>query len=227
MVAMTLRDRTPYEGDSMAQRSATQRSATLSRRRPRFVAGAAAVAAGVGAALVPLQATPASAAAAPDSVRDKIVQSALDELQKTWHNVEAGAYNCNYYTGVMATWASSAGCPMIDGVQYRTQEWCADFAKFTWKVGGAKLDGVTPAAASFYSYGVNNGTWDHTPNRGDAAVFNLNSNGTWAAHVAVVTTVESGGFWAVGGNTGADGQPTDRVYKKHYTTASGFAGPAV
>jgi len=71
--------------------------------------------------------------------------------------------------------------------------WCADFARWVWAQAGAKdTSQLTAAAGSFYVYGENHGTLSHTPEVGDAVVFNYRGGG-YADHVALVTKVDSNG----------------------------------
>ncbi|MFO0617932.1 MAG: CHAP domain-containing protein [Polyangiaceae bacterium] len=70
--------------------------------------------------------------------------------------------------------------------------WCSDFAKWVWAQAGAKVDGLTAAAGTFYCYGQNHGTLSNTPHVGDAVVFNYQGN-CWADHVALVTKVNPDG----------------------------------
>ena len=80
--------------------------------------------------------------------------------------------------------------------------WCSDFAKWVWKTAGAKVDGLTAAAGSFYCYGQKNGTLSSTPKVGDAVVYNYQGN-CWADHVALVTEVHpNGNIVTVSGNWG-------------------------
>ncbi len=70
--------------------------------------------------------------------------------------------------------------------------WCSDFAKWVWNAAGAKVDGLTAAAGTFYCYGQQHGTLSSTPHVGDAVVFNYQGN-CWADHVALVTQVNPDG----------------------------------
>jgi hypothetical protein len=91
----------------------------------------------------------------------------------------------------------------------RPEYWCADFAKWVWQNAGVKdIAALTPAAGSFYSYGLRYGTLTGTPSVGDAAVFNYYGGGV-AEHVAIVTAVNpdgtietTSGDW--GGNGGTE-----------------------
>ena len=75
----------------------------------------------------------------------------------------------------------------------RPEYWCADFAKWVWQhTGVLDTTELTPAAGSFYLYGLQNGTLTGTPAVGDAAVFNYYGNGV-AEHVAIVTAVNADG----------------------------------
>ncbi|RJQ77417.1 CHAP domain-containing protein [Pseudonocardiaceae bacterium YIM PH 21723] len=77
------------------------------------------------------------------------------------------------------------------------EAWCADFAKWVWAQNGIPVNGLTPAASSFYQYGRNNGTLhtsaSYTANVGDAVVYQIDSNGSWAQHVGLVTKVNGNG----------------------------------
>ncbi len=70
--------------------------------------------------------------------------------------------------------------------------WCSDFVKWVWGQAGAKTDGLSAAAGSFYCYGKNHGTLSNTPHVGDAVVFDYQGN-CWADHVAIVTQVNGNG----------------------------------
>jgi hypothetical protein len=197
---------------------------------------AAAVGAGLASVVAPVFSAAASAAqpssvspnaVSPNAVSpnatalgQKIAQSADNEIQNSAHNHEQGAYNCNYYSGFFSRGGTS-GCPS----GFRTEEWCADFAQYTWKAGGANISGTNAAAASFYSYGRSHGTWHGGLSGvqvGDAVVFDLNSSGTYASHVAVVVSVGSNGIYVIAGNSGPS---TNQVYKYQITSASGYSVP--
>jgi len=93
------------------------------------------------------------------------------------------------------------------------EEWCADFAKWVWgSTGKIDVDGLSPAAGSFYLYGKNHGTLHDTPHPGDAVVFNSNGGG-YADHVALVTVVnDDGTIQSVSGNwNGPNGPSTSHV----------------
>ncbi|WP_394845013.1 CHAP domain-containing protein [Pendulispora brunnea] len=93
------------------------------------------------------------------------------------------------------------------------EEWCADFAKWVWaSTGKVDVDGLSPAAGSFYLYGKNHGTLNDTPHVGDAVVFNSNGGG-YADHVALVTVVnDDGTIQSVSGNwNGPNGPSTSKV----------------
>jgi hypothetical protein len=98
------------------------------------------------------------------------------------------------------------------GYSGRPEYWCADFAKWVWaNVGGISLTGLNPAARSFYSYGVNNGTLSDTPHVGDAAVFSDTRSVYDIDHVAIVVAVNSNGTVRVQNgnwNGGSGDQPT-------------------
>ncbi len=151
-----------------------------------------------------------SAAHAAD--RGAIVQQAESQLNIDGHNHEIGGYNCNFFTSYYG--AGSAGCS--NG--WRTEEWCADFARFVWGQSGVAYTGeLNAAAASFYSYGANHGTWHGGDldgiQPGDAIVFGL--SGGWAAHVAIYV----GDSNVISGNAGPN---TNSVYKQLTSSLSGL-----
>ncbi len=173
-----------------------------SRRRRRLVrtVGIVLVVAAAGI-LVALRATPASsdAFATPSraslvglTVRQRI--AAIADSQIGYRTAPASTY-CNKFS---AFWnAGMSGCPGAE----RAEEWCADFAAWTWRVAGLHLaygygpDELNGAAASFYEWGVANGRWHpagegYLAQPGDVAVYGLSLAGPSpvAAHVAVVVS---------------------------------------
>jgi hypothetical protein len=104
---------------------------------------------------------------------------------------------CNKYS---AYWVSgNADC----GNSNMSEEWCADFAAWVWKSAGATVDyqyingDLNSSAASFYEWGVQQGTWHpigdgYTAQPGDVAVYGLDAPALVAQHVAIVTGQRSG-----------------------------------
>jgi cell wall-associated NlpC family hydrolase len=158
--------------------------------------------------------------AAQAADRNAIVNVAYNQWNDPSHNHEIGGYNCNFFTSYFG--AGSTGC--TNG--WRTEEWCADFARFVWgRAGVAYTGGLTPAAYSFYSYGVNHGTWHGGDlagiQPGDVIVYGV-SNG-WARHVAIYV----GDSLVISGNAGPN---TDSVYRQltsslAYLGVSGYTRP--
>jgi alkylation response protein AidB-like acyl-CoA dehydrogenase len=117
-----------------------------------------------------------------------------------------------------------------------SEEWCANFAAWAWRMAGVSFTyaytsgDINGAAASFYQWGADHGSWHaagsgYTPQPGDAVIYGLNSAGTYADHVAIVTSYTSGdagpnvvnGDWWVSGNGGV-------VAASDQTTATGRDG---
>jgi hypothetical protein len=133
-------------------------------------------------------------AAAVSPLRGRIV--AIAEEQVGYRTNPSNTY-CNKYS---AYWVSgSLDCANAN----RSEEWCADFAAWVWKMAGATvtyqyLNGdLNSSSASFYEWGVANGTWHaagsgYTPLPGDVAVFGLNATQLVAQHVAVVVSDAAG-----------------------------------
>ena len=105
-------------------------------------------------------------------------QIALDNLG----NTACGANSLGGY-GFGSSCTGNGGQP---------EYWCSDFVTWVWDAAGANVDGLTPAAGSFYCYGENHGTLSDTPHVGDAVVYNYQGN-CWADHVAIVTEVKGNG----------------------------------
>lgn len=101
------------------------------------------------------------------------------------------------------------------------EAWCADYAKWLWARTGAQVDGLTPAAGSFFLYGQNKGTLhtdkSYVPKVGDAVVFNYLGGGR-ADHVGVVVQVYADRTIQVtNGNFGGSNAATSTVsYSKGY-----------
>jgi hypothetical protein len=127
-------------------------------------------------------------------LRSRIVSIA--ESQVGYRTDPADTY-CNKYS---AYWhAGSDTC----GNSNRDEEWCADFAAWVWKMAGARVTyelnpgDINSASASFYVWGIRNGTWhpvgeNYVPEPGDVAVYGLNTATLTAKHVAVVTGFAAG-----------------------------------
>jgi hypothetical protein len=140
---------------------------------------------------------PSKATLAGLSLRQRIV--AIAESQVGYTTNPSDSY-CNKYS---AYW--KAGTPNCPGGNYR-EEWCADFAAWVWKQAGALVTyqfvngDLNSSAASFYEWGVRQGTWHpvgsgYPPQPGDVAVYGLDPANLYAAHVAVVTNVSPGARW--------------------------------
>jgi hypothetical protein len=154
------------------------------------------------------------------SMRQDIVNWAVQELHDNSHNREVPlGSNCNYYAGVFRT--GGTGC--ANG--YRTEAWCADFAKFVWKNGQANIGGLNAATESFQAYGSRHGTW-HSGlggiQPGDAVLYADPQPGR-TSHVGIVVSTTGGRIDVVSGNV------NNRVYKHdvHYLAAEaiGYVRP--
>jgi hypothetical protein len=192
--------------EHVAPREACERRAARSRRRGRpprrlgLVLGAVALVAALVAVALAAAAhgfggpgsfpVPSGAALAGLSVPQRIV--AVAESQVGYRTDPPTSY-CNKFS---ASWhAGTAGCPGGESAE----EWCADFAAWAWREAGVPFTyGYGPgeidaAAASFYEWGVANGTWHpaasgYVASPGDVAVYGLSPGpDPSAAHVAIVT----------------------------------------
>jgi hypothetical protein len=160
------------------------------------------------------------------TVAAKIVSYA--EGQVGYQDDPSGTF-CNVFS---ADWGAGTDC----GNGNFAEEWCADFAAWAWNMAGVSFTygfgsgDINGGAASFYQWGVAHGTWHaagsgYTPRPGDAVIYGLNSAGTDADHVAIVTSYTPGeagpnvvnGDWWVSGNGAV-------VAANDQTTATGSDG---
>ncbi len=120
----------------------------------------------------------------------------IAESQIGYKTDPPGTY-CNKYSAYWYSGSADCGNDNLD------EEWCADFAAWVWKQAGAEVNyqyvngDLNSSAASFYEWGVANGTWHpvgsgYVPQPGDVAVYGLNSSDVVAAHVAIVIGYQPG-----------------------------------
>jgi hypothetical protein len=117
--------------------------------------------------------------------------------------------DCNPYTTLVGNPDGAAECgtttsngSWFGSTENINEEWCADFTKWVWEKAGVTSDlGVlTPGAASFYTWGEDNGeniTFNNTPAVGDAVIFYPPTasapNGNTADHVGIVASINADG----------------------------------
>jgi len=158
------------------------------------------------------------------------------ESQVGYQDSPVGTY-CNAYS---AYWHAGSECSNGD----YSEEWCADFAAWVWRQAGVQFTygdssgDINAGAVSFYQWAVANGKWHaagsgYTPQPGDAVVFGMNSSGTYADHVAIVTSYTPGdagpnvvnGDWWSSGTNGAVVAASDETSANGTDTISGYASP--
>jgi hypothetical protein len=202
---------------------ARARENTVSGWRRNFLVGFLAVVAAVIAMLVPVNAN----ATLPPAGGDSTLRTNIASLaNKEYSNVDGHKYekplgsNCNFFSAALGV-GSTSPC---NGNGYRSQEWCADFAKWTYKKSGASVANLNSLAYSAKNYAtyqtVSSG---RKPRVGDLAV--------WASesHVGIVVAVDSYGRPTVvsGNSWNPNRSDYTAIYKKLYTvsTFQGFAAP--
>ncbi|MEV4722044.1 CHAP domain-containing protein, partial [Micromonospora noduli] len=180
-------------------------------------------------ALSPVVATSA-AHAAPS--RDSIVSVARSELANSSRNVEIPmGSGCNFYSGYWVSGYNECG-----RAGFRKNAWCADFARYVWKVGGVTdLKGLSPWAYSFWRYGLSRGTWHaansgYTPQPGDAVVFDWNPPFNPKVyedidHVGIVESYSGGKLTTIEGNTSDATHRRDRTSSLRNGEVVGFTSP--
>lgn len=139
-------------------------------------------------------APPGRQALAGLSLRARIVAVATSQVG---YATDPPSSYCNKYS---ASWGvGGSGCPAGE----TSEEWCADFAAWAWQRAGVQFsygygrDQIDAAAASFYVWGVHEGTWHparsgYRPQPGDVALYGLDPARLSAVHVAVVTGFRPG-----------------------------------
>jgi hypothetical protein len=133
---------------------------------------------------------PRAATLAGLSVPQRIV--ALAESQVGYRTSPSDTY-CNKFS---AFWgAGSSNCPGGE----RSEEWCADFAAWAWRLAGVPVTyGYAPgdvngSVVSFYTWAVAHGSWHpardgFVASPGDVAIYGLALGAhPTAAHAAIVT----------------------------------------
>ena len=126
--------------------------------------------------------------------RQKIASAALSQVG---YRTSPPSTYCNQFSAYWGYGTSDCGNHNLD------EEWCADFAAWTWNQAGVpfrygqQAGQISSAAISFYYWGVHHGTWHpagsgYQPSPGDVAVYGLDSPAGRAAHVAVVTGYQAG-----------------------------------
>jgi CHAP domain len=134
------------------------------------------------------EAIPASGLTMP-ILRQRIV--AYAESQLGYKTDPSNGY-CNKFSAYWQSGSDECGSGLL------SEEWCADFAAWAWQEAGADVvyqfinGDLNSSAASFYEWGVNEGTWHpvgsgYIPQPGDVAVYGLDAVNLVAQHVAVVT----------------------------------------
>ena len=134
------------------------------------------------------QGIPASGLTMP-ILRQRIVAYATGQLGYT---TDPSDGYCNKFSAYWASGTDECGPGLL------SEEWCADFAAWAWQRAGAYVvyqyinGDLNSSAASFYEWGVNEGTWHpvgsgYVPQPGDVAVYGLAAATLIAQHVAIVT----------------------------------------
>jgi hypothetical protein len=112
---------------------------------------------------------------------------------------------CNPYTGYWGD--GSGGC----SAGLRNNAWCADFAAWVWKQAGVSFaygfsgSDINAWSASFYEWGVANGTWHplgsgYTPQPGDVAVYGNLTEASGPGHVGIYVSGSAASPTVVNGN---------------------------
>ncbi|MFC5218206.1 CHAP domain-containing protein [Streptomyces coerulescens] len=170
-----------------------------------------------------------TASAAPTRLRAEIVKNATVEKDNPKHNREK-RNNCNFYSGYWKTSGDDICSTSTGGVKWRSNNWCADFARHAWKKSGAKTKKIDPWAGSFYRAAkAGTGKWhkrgSYVPKPGDAVLYDwdgskpsLGNNGWDIDHVGIVVKYRKSGkkLTTIEGNTTktSSGSGKEGVFKR-------------
>lgn len=169
---------------------------------------------------------------APVTMATRLRIVALARQQVGYTTDPSNTY-CNTFS---AYWVSG---PADCGNANRDQQWCADFAAWTWKMAGVPLvyqfinGDLNSSSASFYEWGVRHHTWHsvgsgYAPEPGDVAVYGLDAPALVAQHVAVVVSFTPGaaGPNAVNGDGDHTGFSRVEYRSDEYNADASGAGSA-
>jgi hypothetical protein len=162
-------------------------------------------------------------------LRDCIIIWAQSELSLSPRNRER-ASNCNFYSGWWGNSGdASSSCGSSDGITWRMNNWCSDFARYVWANAGGNTSGLDPWAGSFYRANKSNGRYHarssgYVPQRGDAVVYdwdgqNGGNDGWGIDHVGIVESYSGGQLTTIEGNTSPTGA-NEGTYRRYRNTTS-------
>jgi hypothetical protein len=148
-----------------------------------------------------------AAVAADDSLGAKIVTAALGQvgLATTPAETSFSGIDCDPFSTLDAAFSPNAdGCgpDATHRVENQNEEWCSDFAKWSWAQGGvtADMNTLNAGANSFYTWALDQGETPvadtGTPAPGDAVLFygpGTITASSFADHVGVVASVNADG----------------------------------
>ena len=170
------------------------------------------------------------------TMRTCVTSWARYEVTNAAHNREKGRDNCNFYSGYWRTSGDDI-CGTINGTKWRSNNWCADFARWVWKQGGASVSGIDPWAGSFYRANRSNGHYKskasgYRPVQGDAVLYDwdgtpsLGNDGWDVDHVGIFEKYSGSNIVVIEGNT-SGGASRDGVFRKTRSTADvvGYVTP--
>ncbi len=170
-----------------------------------------------------------TSAASAETEREAIVAAA--ESQDQYHGKVAESptgSECNPYT---AYWGDGTACSNGE----RSNAWCADFAAWAWKQGGANFtygfsgSDINAWSASFYFWGLATGNWHplssgYSPQPGDVAVYGNLTEAPGPGHVGIYVSGSASSPTVINGNWEPDYQPPARVYEQSGESNTGVSG---
>jgi hypothetical protein len=114
--------------------------------------------------------------------------------------------------------------PGLGNYKTATTPWCAAFVTWVSWMAGASTEKSASVNAWVSAAGSHANGLSHSsaPRAGDLVAFKWDSDSTWD-HLAIVTSVGSGYYWTIEGNTSNPNGGADGVFAKRRLNSEGYA----
>jgi len=160
------------------------------------------------------------------ALRQRIVAAAEGQDEHQMATVESPiGSNCNPFTAAFGRGSAIGDYGLVCAAGTSAEEWCSDFAQWTWATAGVGTAGVTGWAFTWVRWGESHGRFKpgatDNPEPGDAVVWG-DMGAQYGQHVGIVVGVVDGMINVVSGNSG----PEDAQGDVYSVWESGYFNPA-
>jgi len=162
-----------------------------------------------------------------NALRNAVTTTAVAEKNNPAHNIEQGnkatTDDCNYYSTSLQA-GSTGRC--TNG--WRSEDWCADFARWVWQQAGANTAGLSGGAISFKNRAGSNWHNDLTNVQvGDVIGWHFGTAATGDDHVSVAVAVTATTVTVIEGNVGTyPSKVQQNTYPRTVNNNTGISGYA-